>query len=244
MTLRHLIAIALALAAWSLPAHAAPPGTINQYNAVCDPLFPTRCQSVSQVPGGATGTFGQTVVVPNGGSVALGSTTDAACATGSTTACTLIALIKWLNSAGLLITGTASIPSPQVISSQGIPGGVPMGVSMTGSGPIIQINGNAQGTTGAVVATLAAVAAKTTFICGFDVSAIGGTAAVGPVTVAGIVGSSQIYQVTSTAVGVLFGPMNFNPCIPASAPNTAITITTTADATATAVDVNSWGYQQ
>jgi hypothetical protein len=38
--------------------------------------------------------------------------------------------------------------------------------------------------------------------------------------------------------------MNFNPCLPASAPNTAITITTTADATATAVNVNAWGYQQ
>jgi hypothetical protein len=35
----------------------------------------------------------------------------------------------------------------------------------------------------------------------------------------------------------------FNPCIPASAVNTAITITTTAAAGGTAVDVNSWGYQ-
>ena len=35
----------------------------------------------------------------------------------------------------------------------------------------------------------------------------------------------------------------FNPCIPASAANTAITVTTTANGTATAVDVNSWGYQ-
>jgi hypothetical protein len=241
--MRFLIAVALAML-FGAPAYAAPPGTINQYNAVCDPAFPTRCQSVTQVPGGATGVFGQTVVVPNGGSVALGSTTDAACATGSTTACTLIALIKWLNSAGLLITGTAGIPSPQVISSQGIAGGVPMGVSLTGSGPIIQITGNANGSTGAVVGTLAAVAAKTTFVCGFTVNAAGGTAAVGPIVLAGIVGSSMTFQGFSSASGFAMNPMNFNPCLPASAPNTAITITTTADATATAVNVNSWGYQQ
>jgi hypothetical protein len=36
----------------------------------------------------------------------------------------------------------------------------------------------------------------------------------------------------------------FTPCIPASAVNTAITITTTADANATAVNVNSSGFQQ
>jgi hypothetical protein len=35
----------------------------------------------------------------------------------------------------------------------------------------------------------------------------------------------------------------FTPCIPSSTFNTAITITTTADGTATAVDVKSWGFQ-
>jgi hypothetical protein len=37
---------------------------------------------------------------------------------------------------------------------------------------------------------------------------------------------------------------NFSPCIPASAQNAAITVSTTADGTVTAVNVNSWGYQQ
>jgi hypothetical protein len=104
------------------------------------------------------------------------------------------------------------------------------------------ITGNSTGTTGAVVGTLAAAASKTTFICGFSVSAAGGVASVGPITIAGLIGSSQVYQLFSTATGAnLVVP--FSPCIPASAANTAITITTTADATASAVDVNSWGYQ-
>jgi hypothetical protein len=105
--------------------------------------------------------------------------------------------------------------------------------------------GNATGTTGAVVGTLAGVANKFTYICGFNVSSVGGTAASSPITVAGLVGSSQVYQtpVNATAGQVLV-TQNFNPCIPSSAVNTAITVTTTAAAGATAVDVNSWGYQQ
>jgi hypothetical protein len=112
-----------------------------------------------------------------------------------------------------------------------------------GYGTATPITGNATGSTGAVVGTLAAVSTKTTYICGFDVSAIGGTAAVGPITVAGLVGSSAKYQLASTATGVTLS-RQFTPCIPASAINTAITITTTADGTATAVAVNSWGFQQ
>jgi hypothetical protein len=106
------------------------------------------------------------------------------------------------------------------------------------------ITGNAAGTTGAVVGTLAGTAAKTTYICGFNVQAIGGTAPVGPITIAGLIGSSQVYQGSSSAAGGTVASGAFEPCIPASATNTAITVTTTAAAGATAVDVNAWGYQQ
>lgn len=106
------------------------------------------------------------------------------------------------------------------------------------------ITGNAAGSTAAVVGTLAAAAGKTTYICGFDVSYVGGTAAISPVTVAGLVGSSMVYQFPVSATGGQTFSRSFQPCIPASAANTAITTTTTADGTATAVDVNSWGFQQ
>jgi hypothetical protein len=108
----------------------------------------------------------------------------------------------------------------------------------------VPIAGNATGTTGAVVGTLAGAASKTTYICGFNVSTIGGTASSGPVTLAGIVGSSQVYQTPlNAAAGQILVTQTFNPCIPASLANTAITVTTTAAAGATAVNVNSWGYQ-
>lgn len=113
----------------------------------------------------------------------------------------------------------------------------------SGSTPL---TGNATGTTSAVVGTLANAAGKTTYICGFNVQAIGGTATVGPITIAGLTGSSQVYQtdVNSATVGKTVASATFQPCIPASAANTAITITTTANGTASAVDVNSWGYRQ
>lgn len=120
----------------------------------------------------------------------------------------------------------------------------PLPVMLGGTNGVI--TGNAAGTTAAVVGTLAAATGKTTFICGFNVQAIGGTATVGPVTVAGLVGSSMVFQtdVNSATVGKTVASAAFTPCIPASATNTAITVTTTANGTASAVNVNSWGYQQ
>lgn len=142
----------------------------------------------------------------------------------------------WDQSTGLVV-GTLGVPSTQYVSVQGPAsnGGFP-----TASTPI---NGNATGSTGAVVGTLAGVASKTTYICGFSISATGGVATLGPIVIAGLVTASQTYQLFSTATGANLS-VPFSPCIPASATNTAITITTTADATASAVDVNSWGYQQ
>jgi len=117
--------------------------------------------------------------------------------------------------------------------------------SGAGSAPsaATQIQGNGSGTTGAVVGTLAGAAAKTTYLCDFDVSAIGGTATVGPVVVAGLLGGSKTYQLSSSASGTTLSK-SFSPCLPASAVNSSITVTTTANGTATAVNVNSSGFQQ
>src|SRR5216684_5542313 len=142
------------------------------------------------------------------------------------------------NSPGIIATGgsTTALSVPINLNSQ-------YPVNSVTTAPTA-ITGNATGSTGAVVGTLAAAASKTTFICGFNVSTIGGTAPSSPITVAGLIGSSQVYQTPiNAAAGQILITQNFNPCIPASAVNTAITITTTAAAAATAVDVNSWGYQ-
>lgn len=127
----------------------------------------------------------------------------------------------------------AANPLPVAIGSAA-PGTAPVGVTM--------ITGNGTGTTGAVTGTLAGTALKTTYICGFAISAIGGTATIGPITIANTLTSNMIYHAASSAAGTNF-TQTFSPCIPATAANTAITVTTTANGTATAVDVNSWGFQ-
>lgn len=147
------------------------------------------------------------------------------------------ALGMCLNTSNKAVPCSAANVQPSPVSITPYPTNPVTGVSAT------PISGNATGSTGAVVGTLAAAATKTTYICGFNVQAIGGTAAVGPITIAGLVGASQVYQGSSTAAGGTVAKEQFNPCIPANAINTAITITTTADGTATAVDVNSWGFQ-
>lgn len=151
----------------------------------------------------------------------------------------------------LPVTGsvTSSGPTPagtNIIGQVGIDQTTPGTTNLVSTSPYpgaaVPITGNASGTTGAVVGTLANISGKTTYICGFDVSAIGGTASVGPITVAGLKGSSMVYQLASSATGVTLNK-TYTPCIPANAANTAITITTTPASGATAVNVNSWGYQ-
>lgn len=96
------------------------------------------------------------------------------------------------------------------------------------------------GTTGAVTAALGAVASVTNYLCGFDVSYVGGTAS-GQVTVTGLLMGTLTYNILASATPGLL-PVRFNPCVPASAVNTAITLTSPALSGASADDINLWGY--
>ena len=109
------------------------------------------------------------------------------------------------------------------------------------SGASAAVTAAASGTTGAVTATLAGAPNKITFLCGFSVSGAG-TGTISPITVSGIVGGPFTYQGISAGAAPFVHA--FSPGIPAAGPNTPITITTTADGTATAVNVNVWGFQQ
>lgn len=125
-----------------------------------------------------------------------------------------------------------------VSSTAPFPGGG--GFYPYGATPIVNA---ATGTTGAVAASLGATANVTNYIAGFNVSAIGGTAAVGPITVSNLIGDKTFtYQLAASASGNTL-QVQFSPPIPAKAANTAITVTTTADGTASAVAVNVWGFQ-
>lgn len=104
----------------------------------------------------------------------------------------------------------------------------------------IGVTGAGTGTTGAVTATLPAAQGKQTFLCGFAIQSIGGTAQVAP-TVTGLVGGTLTYTVLNSAT-VQTLSQTFSPCVPSSAVNTGVVVTSPAAVGATAVNVNAWGY--
>lgn len=106
------------------------------------------------------------------------------------------------------------------------------------------LTATATGTTAATTATLAGAASKTTYICGFSISADATTAVAGNATVTGTLSGSLNYIQNvgaATAAGLL--SQNFNPCIPASAVNTGISVNSAAAGIAGNTAVNAWGYQ-
>lgn len=116
------------------------------------------------------------------------------------------------------------IPAVQIVDGSGagaVPG-LPVGAT-----PIEAQSGNVANA--AAVATLAAVAGKTTYIHGFQITAAGATAGLPVVvTVAGLLGGTQSFIFTFPA-GALVGAtplnINFGRPLPASAVNTPIVVT-------------------
>jgi hypothetical protein len=111
----------------------------------------------------------------------------------------------------------------------------------------VPVTSSATGTTSAVVATLPGVSGKTTYLCGFNVTGTTSTTANSTaVTVAGTISGSLNFNIqhpVTPSLGNLASPP-MAPCIPASAQNTSITVTSAADAGGSNVAVAAWGYQQ
>lgn len=120
-------------------------------------------------------------------------------------------------------------------------GGFPAGAT-----PITGASGTVAAAT--ATATLAAVAGKTTYITGFQITSTGSTgAAVVAPTVTGVITGTMTYAYASVA-GVTLGnqPLSivFNPPVPASAVNTAIAVVLPSlGAGNTNATVNAQGFQ-
>jgi hypothetical protein len=102
----------------------------------------------------------------------------------------------------------------------------------------------ATGTTAAVMATLALQnSLLTLYICHADVSASATAAStIGPVTITGTAGGTLTFQLPPIAANsAIIQSWNFTPCWPASAAATNISVTTTANSSASAVDVDALG---
>lgn len=112
------------------------------------------------------------------------------------------------------------------------------------SGAIPYTN-SATGTTSATAATLAGAASVTTYICGFSIRANATAAANGNATVAGTISGTLNYTqwTAPVASGIGIVEQNYHPCIPASAANTSIVVTSAAPGAGGVVSVSAWGYK-
>lgn len=114
----------------------------------------------------------------------------------------------------------------------------------------VPITATTTGTTAAIAATLPAVAGKTTFICGFYYTGTNATAAntATSVTITGTIGGTMSFgfptlAAAATTPNTIPIDEEFQPCIAASAINTAIAVNGPAlGAGATQATVTAWGY--
>jgi hypothetical protein len=117
-------------------------------------------------------------------------------------------------------------------------------------GACTPITASASGSTGAIAATLPALAGKTTYICGFYFSGTNATAAnpATSVTITGTIGGTMTFgfptlAAATTVPNTLPLDEEFIPCIAASNINTPIVANGPAlGAGATLTTANAWGY--
>jgi hypothetical protein len=110
------------------------------------------------------------------------------------------------------------------------------------------VTASATGTTASVAGSLPAVANRFTYLCGFSVSPGSAATAITITVVVTGVKNTLTWAVGApvTAVGTTGAILTqtFSPCIPSSAMNTAIVVTSGALGTSGVNnDVNVWGYQ-
>jgi hypothetical protein len=108
----------------------------------------------------------------------------------------------------------------------------------------VPIAASTLGTTSATTATLPAVAGKTTYLCGFNVSAVATAANGTTLDVTGTIGGGLFFnQNIGASPASAITSQTFQPCVPASAPNTSIAIIGGPAGIGGVQSVNGWGFQ-
>jgi hypothetical protein len=137
-------------------------------------------------------------------------------------------------------TKSASVPVT-LASDQGAIGAL----SSQYPGTATAVEVSATGTTAATAATMPAVSGKTNYVCGFTITADASALATGTAALSGLTNSlSYLQTIVAVASGTSDLTKTFNPCLPASATNTAIVITSAAAGVGGNTIVNIQGYVQ
>jgi hypothetical protein len=146
-------------------------------------------------------------------------------------------MIKTLRNAGAAIAALLALTSSAFGAGFG---GYPIGA--------VPIAVSATGTTLATAATLPAAPGQTTYICGFSIRAVATANAAGNATVTGTLGGTLnfthfIPALSTAAAAAPLEPPLGSFCLPASAINTAIVVTSAAAGSGGVVSVTVWGFQ-
>jgi len=203
--------------------------------------------------GGGSG-GGGAVTVADGADVAEGAVADAAASVGGTG--TLSAKLRRMTTQlDAIQTGVGS-PVPAGTNLIGDVNVRQGGTALSAANPLpaaanpypvgaVPYTASATGTTGATAATLAGAASVTTYLCGFSIRANATAAATGNAVVSGTIsGSLNFTQWTAPlASGLGLVEQIYSPCIPASAANTSIVVTSAAPGAGGTVSVSAWGYK-
>ena len=147
----------------------------------------------------------------------------------------------------LILAGWVLLPAQPARAYSGCPDPTNVFSPTLSQYPCTPITATNTGTTAAVAATLAAVAAKTTYLCGFSITATATAATAGNATVVGTVTGNLnfVMGVAATATsGAANTSQTFAPCVPATAANSAIQITSFAAGAGGIAAVSAWGFQQ
>ena len=137
------------------------------------------------------------------------------------------------------VYGSASGGGTQVDATHGLP--VSGLAYPNGAAPL---TATATGTTAATAATLAGTSGKTTYICGFSITSDATAGTSGTAVVSGTIsGSLNFVQGVGVAPAVSGVSQSFTRCIPASATNTGIVITSAAAGVGGVTAVSAWGFQ-
>lgn len=148
------------------------------------------------------------------------------------------------DSPGIIALGqaTKSVSVPVTMASdQGAIGS--LSSQYPGTATAVEIS--ATGTTAATAATMPAVSAKTNYVCGFTITADATALATGTAVLSGLTNSlSYLQTIVAITSGTSDLTKTFNPCLPASAVNTAIVITSAAAGTGGNTIVNIQGFVQ
>lgn len=109
----------------------------------------------------------------------------------------------------------------------------------------VPLTASATGTTAATTATLAGAVGKTTYICSMSVRANATANTNVTDTITGVITGtlSRALWVPANTAGLGVDEMIYNPCVPASATNTAIAVVSGAPGAGGVVTVNATGYQ-